>query len=161
MIEREGVLEAVGGDVPVRPEPANVVHQHVQPRIPVEHLTRQAAYLGLRGEVRGERVDRRVVRRGADVGRRRFGAIHVAAGDGYPSTQSGESNRRGLADPAGGTRDQDGLAGHHGYASLGCFGVNRCLHRISPWATEWRGLGGRPATAQAQSDHCMPRAGNP
>jgi hypothetical protein len=120
----------------MRPEPADVVDQHVQPRVHVEHLTRQAPYLGLGGEVRGKCIDHRVVRRGTDVGRGRFGARHVAAGDAYPRTHSGKSERCGLADPAGSARDEDGLAGHHGYASPGCFRVNRCLHRISPWATE-------------------------
>ncbi len=35
VVERERALQAVGGDVAVRPEPADVVDQHVQTRVPV------------------------------------------------------------------------------------------------------------------------------
>ena len=56
VVEREGVLQAIGGDVPVRPEPADVVDQHVQPRIPLERFACEAAYFGLQREVGGECV---------------------------------------------------------------------------------------------------------
>ena len=74
MVEGEGVFQAVGGDVPVRPEAAHVVDQHIQPRIGVEYLAGQAADLGLGGHVGDVHVHRRVARRGADVGRCGLGA---------------------------------------------------------------------------------------
>ena len=40
VVEREGALEAVGGDVPGVPVPADVVDQHVDPGRPCEHLLR-------------------------------------------------------------------------------------------------------------------------
>ena len=60
VVDREGVFQAVGGHVPVRPEPADVVDQHIQPRVRVEHGRGQSADLGLRRQVGGERVHRRV-----------------------------------------------------------------------------------------------------
>jgi hypothetical protein len=80
VVERERTLQAVGGDVPVCPETADVVDQHVQSRVQVEHFAREAVYLGLRRQVGGERVDRRVVRRGADLGRGRLGYGVAGAG---------------------------------------------------------------------------------
>ena len=70
---------------------------------------RWLGHLGFQGVFDGEHGFRVVPE---DVGRCRFGASHVAAGDAHPSAQSGESSRRGVADPTGGTRDQDSLAGH-------------------------------------------------
>ena len=121
VIERERVLQAVGGDVPVRPEPADVVDEHIQARVPVEHFAREASYFGLRRQVRGERVDRRVIRRGADVGRGRLRASDVAPGDSHPSAQSSEPDRRRLADPTGTARDKDRLTCHQSCVSHGCF----------------------------------------
>ena len=60
VIERERVLEAIGGHVAVRPEAADVVEQHVQPRIGGEHLVRQPPDLGLRRHVGDEDIDRGV-----------------------------------------------------------------------------------------------------
>ena len=36
VVEGKRVLLAIGRQVPVRPEPADVVHQHIQPRVGVE-----------------------------------------------------------------------------------------------------------------------------
>ncbi len=47
MVEGEGALEAVGGDVAGGPEAADVVDQHVEARVRVEHLCREAAHLDL------------------------------------------------------------------------------------------------------------------
>ncbi len=54
MVEREGVLQAVGGDMPMGLEPADVVDQDVQPRVGVKHLSSQTAHPGLDGHVRGK-----------------------------------------------------------------------------------------------------------
>jgi hypothetical protein len=58
VVEREGVFQAVGGDMPVGPEPAHVVDQYVQPWIGVEYLAGQPADIDLGGQVGGEHVDR-------------------------------------------------------------------------------------------------------
>jgi len=42
VVEGEGVFQTIGGDVPVRPESAHVVDQHVQPWIGVGHLAGQS-----------------------------------------------------------------------------------------------------------------------
>ena len=60
MVEGERVLQAVGGHVAVSPEAADVVEQHVEPRIRGEHLAGQPPDLGLRRHVGDEDVDRRV-----------------------------------------------------------------------------------------------------
>ena len=60
VVEGERALQAVGGQVAVRPEPADVVDQHVQPRVGVEDRDGEPTYLGLGGHVGGERVDGRV-----------------------------------------------------------------------------------------------------
>ena len=56
VVEREGVLEAVHGDVPVRPVAADVVDEHVEARVGRLDLGGQAPYLGLGGHVRLEHV---------------------------------------------------------------------------------------------------------
>ena len=48
VVDGKGVLQAVGGDVARRPEAPDVVDQHVEARIRVEHLRGESAYLGLR-----------------------------------------------------------------------------------------------------------------
>ena len=66
-VECEGALQAVGGDVPVDPEPADVVDQHVQAQVGVSHLGGQTAHLGLGGHVGGKDIHGCVARCGAAV----------------------------------------------------------------------------------------------
>jgi hypothetical protein len=124
--------------VPVLPEPADVVDQHVQAGIRVEDLSGQAPYLSLAGQVGGERVDGGVARRRADVGRGGFGPREVAAGDADLGTQVGEPGCGGLADAAGAASDQDGLAGHRKG------GVSHCWFLVQ---REGGGRAGRRAAA--------------
>ena len=56
VVEGEGALEPVGGEVPGVPVPPDVVDQHVDPRQALEHLVGQPAHLGLRRQVRDEHV---------------------------------------------------------------------------------------------------------
>ena len=81
VVDGEGVLQAVGGDVPGGPEPAHVVDQHVQARVRGEDLTGQTAHLGLDGQVGYEHIDGRVARRCADVASGGLGPGAVAAND--------------------------------------------------------------------------------
>ena len=119
MVEREGVLQAVGGEVPVSPEPADVVDQHVQARVGVQHLSGQTAHPGLGGHVGGKGVHGWVARRGADGCRGRLGAGLIAAGDADPGAQRGEPDGGGPADTAGASGDQNGLPGHQRGVSHG------------------------------------------
>lgn len=52
MVQRESVLEPVGGDVPRVPEPADVVDQDVDTVQAFEHLPGNPPHLGLGGQVR-------------------------------------------------------------------------------------------------------------
>ena len=54
VVEREGVLEAIGSDVPAGLEPPGVVDQHVQPRVGAKYLSGQTAHLRLGGHVGGK-----------------------------------------------------------------------------------------------------------
>ena len=56
MVEREGALEPVSGDVPGVPVPADVVDQHIDPGKVLEHLAGQPPHLRLGGQVRDEHV---------------------------------------------------------------------------------------------------------
>jgi hypothetical protein len=47
VIERERVLQPVGGLVAMRPEPADVVEEDIQPQVGVEDLCGEATDLGL------------------------------------------------------------------------------------------------------------------
>jgi len=118
-VEREGVLQAIGGDVPVSPEPADVVDQHVQPRVGVQYLSGQAAHPGLNRHVRGKGIHRWATRRGADACRGRLGAGRIPAGDADPGAQRGEPGGGGPADAAGTSGDQNGLPGHERGVSHG------------------------------------------
>jgi hypothetical protein len=89
-IHKVTVDVAGDGDVPVRPEPADVVDQHVRPRVGTSHLGGQTAHLRLDGHVGGKDIHRWITRRGADSGRGRRSARLVAAGDADPGAQRGE-----------------------------------------------------------------------
>ncbi len=60
MVEGERVFQTVGGHLAVGPEPADVVQQHVQPRVSGQDLVGQPPDLGLRRHVGYEGIDRRV-----------------------------------------------------------------------------------------------------
>ena len=87
VVHGERALEPVGRDVARRPEPPDVVDQHVQPRVRLEHGRGEAPDLGLRGQVRDERVDVPIAGRVADLGDGRLGSIVVPAGDGDAASQ--------------------------------------------------------------------------
>jgi len=121
VVEREGALQAVGGEVPVSPEPADIVNQHVQPRIGVSHLGGQAAHLCQDRHVGGKGVDGWAARCGADAGRGRLGTGLITAGDADPGAQCGEPDGGGLADATCASGDQNGLPSHEGGVSHGSF----------------------------------------
>ena len=53
------IYTAVGGRMSMRPKPADVVDQHIQPRVGVEYSDGQPAHLGLGAHVGGKCVDGR------------------------------------------------------------------------------------------------------
>ncbi len=67
MVEREGQLEPVLGDVAVPPVAAHIVDEHVQSRIVLLQFGGEAAHLRLRREVGLEHVDLVVARPAAEV----------------------------------------------------------------------------------------------
>ena len=121
MIQREGTLQTVSGDVPVSPEPADVVDQHVQTRIGASHLGSQTAHLRLDGHVGDKDIHRCVTRRSADTGRGRHSTRLVAAGNADPGAQRGEPGGGSHADAPCASGDQNGLPGHDGDLSHGSF----------------------------------------
>ncbi len=126
VVDGEGVFQAVHGDVPVGPEPADVVDQHVEAGVCLEHLRGEPAHLRLGGHVGDEHVHRVIARCRADVGCGGLGAGGVAPDDADSGAHSREPDGGGLADPAGAAGDQHGPAGHR-TAGL--------VHRLSPYVS--------------------------
>ena len=99
MVEGEGALEAVSGDVPRVPVPADVVDQHINPGKGLEHLGSKPSHLHLGGKVGDENVHPPTAG-GPDLLRRAFGALAVAPGDRKVRTPRGQAQGDGLADAA-------------------------------------------------------------
>jgi len=104
VVQREGVLEPVSGDVPGVPVAADVVHQHVELGEPVKDLVGKSAHLSLSREVRDEDVDL-CGAHGTDLSGSSLGAGAVPAGDRRARAQGGESLGRRQADPRGAAGD--------------------------------------------------------
>ncbi len=81
VVDGEGALQPVGGEVLGGPEPAHVVDQHIQPRVGAADRGGESAYPGLAGHVGGERVHRRVAGLADDPGGGGLGPRLVPAGD--------------------------------------------------------------------------------
>ena len=110
MVQGEGVLKTVYSDssgVPVAPD---VVDQDIDTRQSVLDLVGQAPYLGLSGQVRYERHNLATVG-GTDLACGGVRASEVAAGDGDAGTHGSQPVGGCLADAAGGTGHEDGVAG--------------------------------------------------
>ena len=90
MVEREGALETVGRDMSAVPVPADVVDQHIDAGVGLQHLTGQPPDLRLRREVCDEHIDARAGR-GADLAGRPFGPLTVAAGDRHACPHRGKA----------------------------------------------------------------------
>ena len=112
MVDGEGALQPVGGEVPGGPEPAHVVDQHIQPRVGAADRDGESAYLGLAGHVGGERVHRRVAGLAGDPGGGGLGPRLVPAGDADAGAQRGQAGGGRPADAASAARDQRSLACH-------------------------------------------------
>jgi hypothetical protein len=111
VVERERVLEPVGGDVPRVPEAPDVVDQDVQAGKGGEDVGGEPAHLRLGRHVRDEDLHGWSVVR-LDLGGGVLGPAAVPAGDRDPCAQGGESGRGRLADAACAPGDQDGSVCH-------------------------------------------------
>src|SRR5438105_11506296 len=132
MIESEGALESVSGDVPSVPVAPNVVYQHVDRGKDLKDLIRQPTHVRLGRQVRDEHVHQPAAGC-ADLARRILGALAVAACNHEVRTEPGQAQCSRLADARGGTGDQHGLAGHRSAVSLSHVRTpSRCGERIGP-----------------------------
>ncbi len=111
MVQCKCVLEAVGGDVPRIPVPADVVDQHVDPRKLLEYLCSKPPHLRLRREVGNEHVHL-LTTSCANLASRAHGTLRVTPGDRQVRAHGRETKSGRLADPAGGSGDQHCRAGH-------------------------------------------------
>jgi hypothetical protein len=125
MVEGEGVLEPVSGDVPGVPVPPDVVDQHIDPGEALEYLLSQPAHLRLGGQVRDEHVHLPAAGR-ADLPSGALGALLVPAGDREVRTHSGQAQGGRSADACGAAGDQHRPAGHRTAVDL--------FHVRAPWA---------------------------
>src|SRR6266540_1538634 len=111
MVEGEGALEPVSGDVPGVPVPPDVVDQHIDPGEALEYLVSQPPHLRLAGQVRDEHVHLPAAGC-ADLASRALGAPAVPASDRQVRTHRGQAQGGRPADAAAATGDQHGPAGH-------------------------------------------------
>jgi hypothetical protein len=111
MVEREGALEPVSGDVPGVPVPPDVVDQHIDPGKALEYLLSQPPHLRLGGQVGDEHLHLPATGC-AELASRALGGPAVAAGDRQVRAHRCQAKGGRPPDASGGTRDQHGPAGH-------------------------------------------------
>ena len=111
MVEGEGALEPVSGDMPGVPVPPGVVNQHIDPGKALERLVSQPPHLRLGGQVRDEHVHLPAAGR-ADLASRVLAAPAVPAGDREVRAHRGQAQGGRLADASGAPGDQHCPAGH-------------------------------------------------
>jgi hypothetical protein len=108
VVERESLLEAVGGQVARGEHGARVVRKHVDARVGVEQLGREPVYLLNPCEVGKVLVHGRAAAGGARLLRSRPHAHRVAADDPQLGAAARELDGARLADPARGTSEDQG-----------------------------------------------------
>jgi hypothetical protein len=102
MVEGEGALKPVSGDVPGVPVPSDVVDQHVDPGKPLEYLVSQPPHLRLGGQVRDEHGHLPAAGC-AQLGSRVLGAPTVPARDRQVRTHHGQTQ---FKEPTGDREDE-------------------------------------------------------
>ena len=117
MVDGEGALEPVRGDIPGVPVPPGVVEEHIDPGKALEYFARQPPHLRLGGQVSDEHLHRPAAGR-ADVASRGLGAAAVPAGDRQVRAHRGQAQGSGPADASGAAGDQHRPAGHRPAADL-------------------------------------------
>ena len=98
MVEGEGLLEAVGRDVPRREHRAGVVREHVDARVRLAELPRHPADLVHPRQVGDVLVHGRAVAGGTRLLRSRPYALRVAADEGELGAAPGQLESGGVAD---------------------------------------------------------------
>src|SRR4051812_18273053 len=99
MVEGEGVLESVSGEVACVPVAAGVVDQYVDAWMTLEYLGGQSPHLLLGGQVGDERVDV-VTARCPDLASRVFGTRRVSPGNQNVCPHRGQTKCGRFADPS-------------------------------------------------------------
>src|ERR671939_82834 len=102
MIEGEGALDPVSGDVPRIPVAADIVDQHINPGQAVEYVVCQPPDLRLGGQVRDKHVHLTTASC-ADLAGRVIRAAAVAAGDREVGTHRGQPHGGRFADTSAST----------------------------------------------------------
>jgi hypothetical protein len=117
----QGGLVTVGGLVPGREHPADVVDEDVQACQAVTQLPGKVL-VGANGGVIGREERHLVVAGGgADLGGGLGALVRVAAGDDHAGAHGGQAERDVQADAAGPAGDERGLSGHGaGRVGVGC-----------------------------------------
>ena len=105
MVDLEGFLVAVHGELAGPHDAAGVVRQDVDPRVLLLQLRGQGAHLGKVGEVADKEV-------GADFVRDRLGLLRGTPDDDHAFPLPGEGPRGGRADAVAGSGDDDSALGH-------------------------------------------------
>jgi len=128
MVDSEGALEPVGGDMPGVPVPADVIDQYIDPGQALQYLAGQPPHLRLGGQVRDEHVHLAGAG-GADLASRVLGAPAVPAGDREVRAHRGQAERGRPADASAAPGDQHCPADHRPAAGL--------FHVRAPSAFRW------------------------
>ncbi len=120
MVERPGLLEALGGHLMLGENGACIVHENVEPGIGGDDGRRQAPHLGLQRQIGDEMIDLRIARLLGDPGGRLAAALLVAPDDHDMRAHPGEAQRGLLADAERRAGDETGFSAHflgHGQTS--------------------------------------------
>ena len=107
VIQREGLLEALGGHLARGEQRPGVVREHVDLPVAPAHLLGERAHLGHQHQVGDVLVDRRAAAGRAGLHRDRLHALGVATDERELGAVAGELDRGGAADAAGGAGEQD------------------------------------------------------
>src|SRR3954470_23026415 len=117
MVDGEGALEAVRGDVPRVPVAPGVVDQHIVPGQPPECFSRQPSYLDLGGQVAHEDVHP-LTTGGLDLAGRVLGTALVTADDRDVRPQVRQTHGGRPADAPGAPGDEHRASGHRSVVDL-------------------------------------------
>ena len=102
MVQREGLLESLGGHLARGEQRSGVVRQHIDVLVALANLLRERANVGHQHQVGDVLVDRRAPAGRPGLPRDGCNALGVAADEGHLGAFFGELDRSGLADAARG-----------------------------------------------------------
>jgi hypothetical protein len=117
VVEGEGALQPIGGDVAGVPVPPDIVDQHIDPGAALEDLGGQPPHLHLGGEVGHEHVGLAAAA-GVQLTSRGLGGLPVAATDRQVRAHPDQAQGGRPADAAAGPGDQHRPTGHRSAVEL-------------------------------------------